>query len=115
MLKMYIKKDSLVPICKFLKYHTGTQYRIFVDLTAVDFLLRKKRFQLVYHFLSLVLNSRIYVNLHTSSLETVNSIVEVYSVAGWLEREVWDLFVQLSVFWSSNSLLQIALVLKEIL
>jgi NADH/F420H2 dehydrogenase subunit C len=63
-----------------------------LDITAVDFPNRSKRFDVVYHLLSMHQNQRIRVKLETDEETAVPSIVELYPTANWLEREAFDMF-----------------------
>jgi len=68
-------------------------FEMLVDLTAVDHLGRTPRFEVVYHLYSLARNER--VRLKASVPESpcqIDSIVELWPAANWMEREVWDLY-----------------------
>jgi NADH/F420H2 dehydrogenase subunit C len=91
--------DSLCWVVSLLKNHTLMQY-LLVDITAVDFPNIKQRFVIVYQFLSLIFNHRITIKIKCESLDNVSSITNIYKSAGWLEREVWDLF---GIFFSGHS------------
>jgi len=70
----------------------SSQFKILSDLTAVDYIENKKRFEIVYILLSLKYNTRIRVKTYVDETVKVQSISSIYSCANWLEREVWDLF-----------------------
>lgn len=53
---------------------------------------KDKRFKLIYNLLSYKFESRIRVEVIIGELESINSVTSLFSSAGWLEREVWDLF-----------------------
>ena len=89
---VYTKAKNVKSIILFLKNHSHAQYKILTDLTAVDYISKKNRFQIVYNLLSLTFNTRIIVKLNVNELTPVDSIVSIHSSAGWYEREVWDLF-----------------------
>src|SRR5690606_16772658 len=61
-------------------------------LVIIDYPQKGARFEIVYNLLSLRFNTRLKVKLNINEIQTVNSIVSIYSVAGWLEREAWDMF-----------------------
>ena len=68
-------------------------FKVLVDITAVDHPGRVlARFDVVYNFLSVTRNQRIRVKLAVADGDSVPSVAGVFSTAGWLEREVWDMF-----------------------
>ena len=76
----------------FLKNHSLTQYKVLVDIVAVDFLNELNRFELIYVLLSTKLNSRIYIKLNLNNFFSMDTISDLYPSANWLEREVWDMY-----------------------
>jgi NADH-quinone oxidoreductase subunit C len=77
---------------EFLKTDRTCGFSTLVDITAVDQPTREKRFEMVWHFLSMYQNHRIRVKAHIREDEMVPSIVDVYQAANWYEREVFDMF-----------------------
>jgi NADH-quinone oxidoreductase subunit C len=68
-------------------------FKMLVDLTAVDWLnKRDRRFEVVYHLRNLDENKRIRVKIQIDENEEVDSITSIYKGANWLEREVYDMF-----------------------
>ena len=63
-----------------------------IDLFAVDYPEHPKRFEVNYHLLSIKNNSRINVKIEFGENELVPSVVDLFSTAGWLEREAWDMY-----------------------
>jgi NADH-quinone oxidoreductase subunit C len=64
-----------------------------IDLTAVDYLPREPRFEVVYHLHSISINHRVRIKLLVPEGEPeVDSATDLWSSANWLEREVWDLY-----------------------
>src|SRR5438045_8977886 len=53
---------------------------------------RAERFEVVYHLLSLTKNRRIRVKVSTDEATPVPSVTVLWPVAGWLEREVFDMY-----------------------
>lgn len=98
-LTIYFTNDYLIPFFLFLKKHVFTQYVCLIDLTAVDFLGARGRFELVYQLTSVQYNHRITLKSRISHLNLVSSAVGIFRSAGWLEREVWDLF---GIFFSDH-------------
>lgn len=98
-LVVYVYPFSIIPLLSFLRDHLNTQYKVLVDITAVDYPARELRFELVYSLLTLLFNSRIRLKTCVDEITPVNSATVVYSSAGWWEREVWDLF---GIFFSNH-------------
>jgi NADH-quinone oxidoreductase subunit C len=87
-----IQPSAIVDVVIFLKSTKGFSFTTLIDITAIDFLAKEKRFQLVYHFLSMTENKRCKIVTAVSDQETVNSITSVFECANWFEREIFDLF-----------------------
>lgn len=91
-LVVHAKRDQIVPLLTALRDDPDCLFAQLVDITAVDWPARPDRFEVVYNLLSLKLNRRIRVKLDTDEDTPVPSVMRVFSSAGWLEREVWDMF-----------------------
>jgi NADH-quinone oxidoreductase subunit C len=63
-----------------------------VDLTAVDWPKREKRFDLVLNLYSFAKNERLRLKAHLADGEKAPSVTSVWSTANWLERECYDMF-----------------------
>ena len=83
----------------FLKTHTNAQYDMLLDITAVDYPERNKRFDVVYILLSVKFNSRLIVKLSVDEITPIPTIEKIYPSAGWYERETWDMF---GIFFQEN-------------
>jgi NADH-quinone oxidoreductase subunit C len=83
---------SIVKIATFLRDDPRCDFRSIIDITAVDWPAREKRFDVVYHFLSPTKNTRIRIKLEVGEDATVPSIIDVFAGANWFEREVYDLY-----------------------
>ncbi|MEE4351136.1 MAG: NADH-quinone oxidoreductase subunit C [Pacificimonas sp.] len=68
------------------------QYQQLMEIAGCDFPEREDRFEVNYHLLSLTKNARVRVRTSTSEKKPVASVTDLWPVAGWLEREVWDLY-----------------------
>jgi len=99
LISLIIYKESLIYICNFLKNHTNTQYKTLIDITVVDYPLKKNRFEIIYVLLSPLRNTRLLVKTQLTVLSSICSITKYYSVATWFEREAWDTF---GVFFIGN-------------
>ena len=85
---VYVPFNKVSHFITFLKKHSLLKFDILMDIFCVDYPLKKKRFELVYHFLSIVYNYRLNVMLLLSELHSPKTITGMYKGAFWLEREV---------------------------
>ena len=83
---------DLLALVKFLRDDERCRFRSFIDVTAVDWPNRERRFDVVYHFLSPSLNQRIRVKIEVDEDSPVPSIIDVFPGADWFERETYDLY-----------------------
>jgi NADH dehydrogenase (ubiquinone) Fe-S protein 3 len=84
--------SHLPKLLRYLRDHASLQYKVLVDVTAVDYPARARRFEVVYHLLSVTWHTRLRVKVHVDECSPVPSSVALYPSAGWWEREVWDMF-----------------------
>ena len=91
--------NNLIPILFFLKNHTNSQFKILSEICAVDYINKKKRFEIIYNLLSIRFNSRLKVKISLNELQPIDSIIEIYKSANWSEREIWDMF---GIFFSNH-------------
>jgi NADH-quinone oxidoreductase subunit C len=68
------------------------EFKILVDICGVDWPQREKRFDVVYHLLSLTRNVRIRIKANLGEGESIKSCITVYPAAGWFEREAFDMY-----------------------
>jgi NADH-quinone oxidoreductase subunit C len=83
---------DIVRLATFLRDDERCQFWSFIDVTAVDWPGREPRFDVVYHFLSPRLNTRIRVKIAVAEDAPVASIIDVFPGADWFEREAYDLY-----------------------
>jgi len=91
-LVMEVTPASLPGFVEFLRSNRNCKFSTLIDITAVDFPSSAKRFEVVYHFLSMYMNHRIRVKALVAEDEVVPSICEVHPSANWFEREVFDMY-----------------------
>ncbi|MGR3486091.1 MAG: NADH-quinone oxidoreductase subunit C [Paracoccaceae bacterium] len=87
-----VKLASLPGLVEFLRGDDETRFSTLVDITAVDYPGRKKRFTVVYHFLSMYRNHRIRLRAQARASDMVPSITGIHPSANWFEREIFDMF-----------------------
>ncbi|MBI4274671.1 MAG: NADH-quinone oxidoreductase subunit C [Rhizobiales bacterium] len=83
---------DIVGVARFLRDDPRCRFVNLIDITAVDWPAREKRFDIVYHLLSPYLNQRVRVKIETDEGTPVPSIIEVFPGADWFERETYDLY-----------------------
>jgi NADH dehydrogenase (ubiquinone) Fe-S protein 3 len=91
-ISLSIYPQYVLPFFTYLKNHTQTQYKVLIDVTAVDYPSREQRFEVVYNLLSLHHNSRLRIKTSVDEITPVDSLVSLYNSANWWERETWDMF-----------------------
>ncbi len=88
-----VRKDEILAICRFLRDDPELAYDFMMDLTAVDYLGKEPRFEVVYHLYSLSKNQRVRIKARVPEADcTIDSIVSIWVAADWFEREVFDLY-----------------------
>ena len=85
-----VRRESVVDVCRTLR--DRFEYQQLMEIAGVDYPQRAERFEVVYHLLSLTKNHRIRVRVSTDEDQPVPSVTSLWPVAGWLEREVFDLY-----------------------
>ena len=83
---------DIVKVMTFLRDDERCQFYSFIDITAVDWPARERRFDVVYHLLSPTKNRRIRVKIEAGEDTRIPSIIEVFPGADWFERETYDLY-----------------------
>jgi NADH-quinone oxidoreductase subunit C len=68
------------------------EYQQLMEIAGVDYPDRAERFEVVYCLLSVTRNHRLRVHVSTDETKPVPSVTSIWPVAGWLEREVYDMF-----------------------
>ena len=91
-LTLHAEAADIVKVAAWLRDETICQFACLIDVTAVDWPSREKRFDVVYHLLSPALNQRVRVKVMTDEVTPVPSIIEVFRGADWFERETYDLY-----------------------
>jgi NADH-quinone oxidoreductase subunit C len=89
---LVVARDSIVTVLKALRDTPGLEYQQLMEIAGVDYPERPERFEVVYHLLSLTKNRRIRVKVSTDEATPVPTVTGLWPVAGWLEREVFDMY-----------------------
>jgi len=83
---------AVVDFIEWLRTDPTCKFTTLVDITAVDWPQRDRRFDVVWHFLSMYQNHRVRVRCALREDEMLPSITGVHPGAGWYEREIYDMF-----------------------
>ena len=83
---------SLIELLTALRDDVQLKFVSIIDITAVDYPGREKRFDVVYHLMSPTLNQRLRVKVRTDEDTAVPSATGVYPGANWFERETYDMY-----------------------
>ena len=84
--------EALYSTILYLKTNDKCRFKQLIDITAVDYPKKEKRFKLVYLLLSHENNLRILININIDEKTHVPSITKIFPSANWMEREVFDMY-----------------------
>ncbi|MEW6080020.1 MAG: NADH-quinone oxidoreductase subunit C [Thermodesulfobacteriota bacterium] len=88
-----IKKEEILKIFSFLRDDPELLYNFMMDITAVDYMGREPRFEVVYHLYSLRYNTRIRIKARVSEADgAIDSATSLWNSADWFEREAYDMY-----------------------
>ena len=87
-----VEIEDLISTILYLKTNAKCKFRQLIDITAVDYPGREKRFKIVYLLLSLENNLRIVINTNINEETKVLSVTKIFPSANWMEREVFDMY-----------------------
>lgn len=86
------RAEHIVKVLTFLRDDPECRFKSLMDICGVDYPERAKRFDVVYHMLSMNLNQRIRIKVHADEDTMVPSATGVFAAANWFEREAWDMY-----------------------
>ena len=87
-----VRRESVADVLRTLRDTPGLEYQQLMEIAGVDYPDRAERFEVVYHLLSLTKNRRIRVKVSTDEATPVPTVTTLWPNAGWLEREVFDMY-----------------------
>ena len=89
-LTLVVRREAIVDVLRALRDEHA--YQQLMEIAGVDYPERAERFEVAYHLLSLTKNHRVRVKVSTDEDTPVPTVTGLWPVAGWLEREVFDMF-----------------------
>ena len=86
-----IDPECVTAVMRFLR--DELDFDMLMDLTAVDYLGEKPRFEMVYHLYSTGQNQRVRIKARVAEeAPEIGSVTDLFASANWMEREVFDLY-----------------------
>ena len=87
-----VEREGALGFFRKLRSDPALDFDCLTDVSAVDYLGRKPRFEVIYHLNSLTKNHRLRVKIRVPESDArVHSLCEIWKSANWLEREAWDM------------------------
>ncbi len=87
-----VARDAILDVLRHLRDDPDCRFTVLCDICGVDYPDRPERFEVVYNLLSMSRNLRVRLKVTTDEETPVPSATALFSVAGWWEREAWDLY-----------------------
>jgi NADH-quinone oxidoreductase subunit C len=91
-LTVHAPAHRIVTVLTYLRDNPDFDFHQLIDICGSDYPQREKRFDVVYHLLSMTKNRRLRVKVETDEDTPVPSVVGVYPAADWFERETFDMY-----------------------
>ncbi len=87
-----VTQSSLKEILAYLKQPPEPGYDVLIDLTAVDYLIPKKRTKVIYFLYNPKTRETLNIAINAERLSSIPSVTDLWEGANWYERELYDLF-----------------------
>ena len=87
-----IDPEDILDVTTLIKINISTKFKQLIDITTVDYPENKKRFKMVYLFLSHELNQRIILSFFINENQQIPSLTNIFPSANWMEREIFDMY-----------------------
>jgi NADH-quinone oxidoreductase subunit C len=91
-LTLDVDRDQIANVLRYLRDDPRCLFTCLIDICGADYPGREKRFDIVYHLLSLQLNHRIRLKVQTDEYTPVPTAIGIFPAANWYEREAFDLY-----------------------
>ena len=89
---LYTSANEITEVIQFLKSDNRFKFKQLIDIAAIDYPNKEKRFELVYLLLSIENNQRIKISIKFEIDEKIPSLTKIFPSANWMEREVFDMY-----------------------
>ena len=86
------RRAEIVKVISFLRDDPICKFSSLIDICGVDYPSRERRFDVVYHMLSMAHNTRIRIKVTTDETVPVHSVTSLFPNADWYEREAFDMY-----------------------
>ena len=86
------RRAEIMTVISFLRDDPICKFSSLIDICGVDYPSRERRFDVVYHMLSMAHNTRIRIKVKTGETAPVHSITSLFPNANWYEREAFDMY-----------------------
>lgn len=86
------RRAEISNVISFLRDDSLCKFGSLIDICGVDYPERERRFEVVYHMLSMAHNQRIRVKISTDEATPVQSVTSIFPNADWYEREAFDMY-----------------------
>ena len=87
-----IDPEDIMDVTTLIKINISTKFKQLIDITTVDYPENKKRFKMIYLFLSHELNQRIILSFFINENQQIPSLTNIFPSANWMEREIFDMY-----------------------
>jgi NADH-quinone oxidoreductase subunit C len=84
--------NRIVDAMTHLRDHPDFRFSVLIDICGADYPERERRFDVVYHLLSMTKNLRVRMKVQTDEDTAVPSVASVFPAADWYERETFDMY-----------------------
>ncbi len=91
-LTLNARRAEVMTVIAFLRDDPICKFSSLIDICGVDYPARERRFDVVYHMLSMAHNTRIRIKVTTDEEVPVHSIANLFPNADWYEREAFDMY-----------------------
>jgi NADH-quinone oxidoreductase subunit C len=98
-LNLQAEAGRIVEVLRRLRDDPESDFAQLIDLCGADYPERARRFDVVYHLLSLTQNRRVRIKVQTDEATPVPTVTGVYPCADWFEREAFDMY---GIFFSGH-------------
>jgi NADH-quinone oxidoreductase subunit C len=88
-----VRREDIMEVCMFLRQEDELDYDIMRDLTCVDYIHEKPRFEIVYHLYSIYHGHALRLKVRLEERDpAIDTVIDIWVGANWYEREVYDLY-----------------------